>query len=90
VLRRLVRGSAHGRVKGRPGGGTNDNYGGLGARVSACGGANDDDNVNDARGGASMGALAPAVRKRRPVGGWPATVPTAMPAGAPMEAAAAK
>jgi hypothetical protein len=37
-----------------------------------------------------MGALVPATTKRRPVGGWPATVPKAMPAGAPTTAAATK
>jgi hypothetical protein len=36
------------------------------------------------------GALTLAARRRRPVGGWPATVPTAVLAGAPMAATAAK
>jgi hypothetical protein len=36
------------------------------------------------------GALAPTVRKRRPVRGWSATVPTTMPAGTSTTAAAAK
>jgi hypothetical protein len=37
-----------------------------------------------------MGALAPAARKREPTGGWPATMPIAVPAGAPTAATAAK
>jgi hypothetical protein len=35
-----VRGTAHGRVEERLGGGANDGYGGKGASGNACGGAN--------------------------------------------------
>jgi hypothetical protein len=70
------RGSAHGRVEERPGGGSNDGYGDQGV-----GGANDDCN-----GDGLAGALTPATKKGRPTGGWghaAAVAPVAVHAGAP-------
>jgi hypothetical protein len=76
-------------------GGASDGCGGPGAsgtHDSACGGANGDGSVqvpDDDHGGASE-VLAPTARKGRSVGGWPATVPIAVHAGAPTVAAAAR
>jgi hypothetical protein len=59
---------------------------------SAYEGANSGGSVQgpDGASGEASGALVSAARKRKPVGGWPATVPTVVPARTPTAVVAAK